>query len=127
MTASANTRPVRISGMTHGTAYRANRQAATDAIADARPWQGSNNMSGEPHTPGEPLPVGKLDNPAEAAEVQGADYVIRSYATPIAWHSPNRPDGVAWTYTAERYSVTTTKHAGLAHAITGYGAVTPRR
>ncbi|TWE27539.1 hypothetical protein FHX69_0175 [Prauserella muralis] len=36
----------------------------------------------------------------------GIDYVVYSYATPIAWHIP----GQGWTVPTETYSVTTTRH-----------------
>jgi hypothetical protein len=40
--------------------------------------------------------------------VKGADYVVYSYSTPIAWHMPNGE----WVMPDTRYSVTTSKHQG---------------
>lgn len=46
----------------------------------------------------------------------GADYVIRSYDTPIAWR---RPDGT-WRIPPVTYSVTTSNHQrGVEYALTG--------
>lgn len=39
-------------------------------------------------------------------DVTGADYVVYSYLTPIAWHMPNGQ----WVMPDVRYSVTTSKH-----------------
>lgn len=48
--------------------------------------------------------------PAEWHESLGrADYVVTSYATPIAWHIP----GEGWVRPEVRYSRTTSRHQGL--------------
>ena len=58
--------------------------------------------------------TGIMRNPAEieqlvkASEAGRLEYVVYSYSTPIAWVI----DGT-WVRTAERYSVTTSKHTGL--------------
>lgn len=41
------------------------------------------------------------------ADANDIDYVVLSYATPIAWHTPT-----GWTVPDVRYSVTTSKHQG---------------
>lgn len=47
------------------------------------------------------------------------DYVIMSYATPIAWHDSQ----TGWTVPRVHYSVTTSRHAGrVRDAVTYYGA-----
>lgn len=38
-------------------------------------------------------------------ELKGADYVVYSYATPIAWHAYG-----AWVVPATKYSMTTSHH-----------------
>lgn len=40
------------------------------------------------------------------ADVNGADYIVYSYSTPIAWHSLN----FGWYVVAQKFSVTTSKH-----------------
>ena len=42
---------------------------------------------------------------ADRAEI---DYAVYSYDTPIAWHTP-----AGWYQVAQRFSVTTSKHAGF--------------
>jgi hypothetical protein len=50
------------------------------------------------------LGLGRLPREHEG-DVREADYVVYSYATPIAWHSAN-----GWTLPDVRYSVTTSAH-----------------
>jgi len=40
------------------------------------------------------------------ADVNGADYIVYSYSTPIAWHTLN----FGWYVVAQKFSVTTSKH-----------------
>ena len=42
------------------------------------------------------------------ADIDEVDYVVFSYATPIAWHV----NGKGWVYPDTKYSVTTSKHQG---------------
>lgn len=46
------------------------------------------------------------------ADVAGAEYVVYSYGTPIAWTC----DGAPWTVPAESYSLTTTRHQNVIRA-----------
>lgn len=67
--------------------------------------------------------VGRLPEQYRTS-VYHADYVVYSYATPIAWHVPNRNEGwklgngepapaePGWVMPDEKYSVTTSKHQG---------------
>jgi hypothetical protein len=71
------------------------------------------------------IAVGRLDSKYHES-VKHADYVVYSYATPIAWHLPAGspteayPDGVwyamnphgEWITPEDKYSVTTSKHQG---------------
>jgi hypothetical protein len=41
------------------------------------------------------------------------DYIVYSYATPIAWHSESK----GWHKVAQRFSVTTGKHQGKLYLI----------
>ena len=41
------------------------------------------------------------------------DYVVYSYATPIAWHSTSR----GWHKVAQKFSVTTSKHQGKLYMV----------
>lgn len=66
-------------------------------------------LSGEP-TDGRWCSRGRLPREyRESDSLKRADYVIYSYATPIAWHVPG-DDGGTWVQPHERYSVTTSKH-----------------
>lgn len=40
-------------------------------------------------------------------QIGSVDYVVTSYATPIAWHTPN-----GWHIVEQRFSVTTSNHQG---------------
>lgn len=70
------------------------------------------NLSGRAHTPGRYVYTGQLPR-GYAETVSAADYIVFSYATPIAWHLP---DG--WVIPPVSYSVTTSRHQGVAK----YGA-----
>lgn len=50
-------------------------------------------------------------------DAQSVDYVVFSYSTPIAWHTP---DG--WVVPPVRYSVTTSRHQGQARLGAHYSA-----
>lgn len=52
--------------------------------------------------------LGGKDLAALEAGVNGADYFVYSYDTPIAWHSL---DG--WYVVSQKFSVTTSKHQNL--------------
>lgn len=52
------------------------------------------------------------------AAVLAADYVVYSYATPIAWHVP----GEGWTVPDVKYSVTTSRHQAQARLGAKIGA-----
>jgi hypothetical protein len=57
-----------------------------------------------------PFHSGRLRGRSEQAfltDMHAIDYVVFSYATPIAWHTPG-----GWTVPVDRYSVTTSKHQG---------------
>lgn len=74
------------------------------------------NMSGEAVRPGSHRGAGEL--PAyEAqrffAESDRIDYIVYSYATPIAWH---RTDGT-WHKVSHRFTATTNKHQGRLYLI----------
>lgn len=43
-----------------------------------------------------------------ALAIENADYIVYSYATPIAWHI-----GGSWVMPHDRYSVTTSKHQSI--------------
>ena len=47
-------------------------------------------------------------------EETAVDYVVYSYKTPIAWHTP---DG--WVYPSHTYSVSTTRHQGVVRQAIG--------
>lgn len=45
------------------------------------------------------------------------DYVVMSYATPIAWHVRNETTEGRWHRVAQKFSVTTSKHQGNLYMI----------
>lgn len=97
-----------------GQNVRAARDLAATLTERGERWSNSGDtLSGAPHTPGTPLETGQLPSEHTAA-VAAADYVIRSYATPITWHVP----GQGWVTPAVRYSQTTSQHQGVAAGIT---------
>lgn len=58
--------------------------------------------------------LGRLSDPERSEFVTArnageVDYVVLSYATPIAWHNSRTGE---WVYPLTKYSVTTSKHQG---------------
>lgn len=76
--------------------------------------EGRSNLTGSPYWLTD---AGELPEPYRTEfRNSGADYVIRSYDTPIAWR---RPDGT-WRIPPVTYSVTTSNHQrGVEYALTG--------
>lgn len=71
------------------------------------------SMSGAPMC----YDAGRMSGPECAAYLDASaagtiDYVVRSYATPIAWFDRER----GWVMPATRYSVTTSKHQSIVRA-----------
>lgn len=81
---------------------RTSNRNAGDLIAERRPFKG-NNLSG-----GEFRGMGQLHPAYDAVAVSSAEYVVYSYATPIAWFIAG-----SWVIPHERYSVTTSKHQNI--------------
>ena len=76
-----------------------------DVIAKGEGFKTSGALSGGPYKFYAKLgPVGILPREYEAS-VRGADYVIYSYATPIAWRTQGQ-----WHTPDVKYSVTTSRH-----------------
>lgn len=62
-----------------------------------------------------PFDSGRLrgkDEDAFRADMANIDYVVYSYATPIAWHTPK-----GWYKVEQKFSVTTSKHQGTLYMI----------
>ena len=57
--------------------------------------------------------MGRLHRAYDALAVAHADYLVYSYATPIAWHV-----GGSWVIPFESYSATTTRHQNLVRSAT---------
>lgn len=51
------------------------------------------------------------------ADKADIDYVVMSYATPIAWHVRNETTEGRWHRVAQKFSVTTSKHQGNLYMI----------
>lgn len=93
-----------------------------EAVRQGREFKiSTGNLSGGPVTPGRPGDLGRLGDAVLstflAESVYRADYVIRSYATPIAWRAEGE-----WFVPWHGYGVTTSKHQGrvrMAVSLTG--------
>lgn len=95
---------------------------ASQEIADAcdarQPWKNNGgSMRGVPMSPYASPSYGMM--PEDEREVLIAlvrtgdlDYVIYSYATPIAWHANGE-----WTKSSSRYSPTTSQHQGRLYRV----------
>jgi hypothetical protein len=95
---------------------------ASQQIADAcdarQPWKNNGgSMRGEPLSPHSSPSYGIM--PSDEADALRAlvrtgdlDYVIYSYATPIAWHANGE-----WTFSSTRYSPTTSQHQGRLYRV----------
>lgn len=70
----------------------------------------SDNFRGETHKPGDYVFTGRLSG-KHSETLSQADYIVFSYATPIAWHLP---DG--WVVPPVTYSVSTARHQSIARA-----------
>jgi hypothetical protein len=73
-------------------------------LRNREPFRTHGSLRGAPVTCG--AETGRLPRQYHDS-VRAADYVVWSYATPIAWHGP---DG--WVMPDETYSVTTSKQQG---------------
>ncbi|SRR6266851_1318210 len=76
-----------------------------DVLKNRTPFKTSGALRG-----GSPEGTGRLPADWRRLYQTGADYVVFSYATPIAWH---RPADDLWIVPDERYSVTTSRHQSL--------------
>lgn len=87
-------------------------------ITNRRPFMaGTGNLRGEETA----VPtVGALPSPHGVTLAQSdVDYVVYSYATPIAWHTC----GGTWWVPDVNYSLTTTNHQNTVRAALKYGGV----
>lgn len=86
----------------------ANRSAG-NCIANREDFSSTTgNLRGERVTDA-PRRVGRLNSEdGFALYTAHADYIVWSYATPIAWHG-----AAGWTVPDTKYTVTTSKHQGI--------------
>lgn len=96
--------------LAHGRNVHASRAALVTLSNAGEPWQ--NNGRTLRGVPGPARSWGQLYGDAERAELAGADYVVYSYSTPIAWRVAG-----TWTVSVDRYSVTTSRHQSAARAL----------
>lgn len=83
----------------------------TDVLKNRQPFKTSGALRGVALAAGEvPSTTGRLADDWRRLLDTGADYVVYSYMTPLAWH---RPADDLWIMPSDRYSVTTTRHQGL--------------
>lgn len=83
--------------------------AVAEAIRDGQPFVTSGALVGHPRAASSHPPY---LNPAEReqwlADYQSVDYVVYSYSTPIAWHTPEG----GWHFVDQKFSMTTSHHQG---------------
>lgn len=100
--------------MTTTTKRRVSTGAAAQLISERMSFTTSGALRGQTRTPGDPVwgeSTGRL--PREWFDsLTHADYVVTSYATPIAWHVPDE----GWVRPAVKYSPTTSRHQGVCPA-----------
>ena len=77
-----------------------------DAIESGQDFDTSGALKGRNERYGA-MNLGRLPRDLDAT-ARDADYVVYSYATPIAWRTQGQ-----WHTPAERYSVTTSRHQSL--------------
>lgn len=92
------------------------RQAVMDAIVGREDFTTSGSLRGERHDPGSDFTVaphgsGRLEGEdllVWKVTGQSIDYIVRSYATPIAWHHAG-----GWHVVSQSFSVTTSAQQGI--------------
>lgn len=94
-------------------------------------WQGTHKRIHLAIVEGEEFKAGQLTGASNPGDVlfglgqlpeewrqvfksQNVDYVVFSYATPIAWHVTGLGEWNGWVIPDVRYSVTTSRHQGFA-------------
>jgi hypothetical protein len=93
-------------------------QQIADACDARKDWKNNGgSMRGVPMSPySSPsygiMPEVEADMLRALVRTGELDYVIYSYATPIAWHANGE-----WTKSSSRYSVTTSKHQGRLYRV----------
>lgn len=83
-------------------------------IRDRKPFQGYGSFRATTRWEGDGVLPRRLW-PSSPTETRDIDYVVYSYATPIAWHHPEN----GWTVPAVKYSMTTSHHQGRLYLIEG--------
>ncbi len=90
-------------------------QNTIQAIADREPFN-AGNLTGQRYSQG----TGQLRGywlEQFHAEVNEMDYIVYSYATPIAWHTPkaHNPHDGGWVVIELKFSATTSRHQSVTH------------
>lgn len=91
-------------------------QFVPQMIRDRQPFNTYGALSAEAVKPGSHRGSGHLDSGHREkffADSHLIDYIVWSYATPIAWH---KTDGT-WFRVQQKFSVTTSKHQGKLYLI----------
>lgn len=98
--------------------------ATAEAIANREDFKTSGSLKGATVQGLTSWASGRLSGPDRAAfedQCTSIDYVVTSYATPIAWHTP---DG--WHIVNQKFSVTTSRQQGnlymVSPVVSGRGA-----
>jgi hypothetical protein len=93
--------------------------ATATAIRDREDFRTSGSLMGESTGGFGRYDRGRLSGPdAEQflLDCSFIDYIVKSYATPIAWHVSG-PDLDRWHVVTQKFSSTTTKHQGNLYLI----------
>ena len=95
------------------TPYNTRSNQAKAAIRNLEPFYNSTkNFRGESHTPGSWTEIERLYDWKNS--VVDSDYIVYSYATPIAWHVPERKGySDFWIIPQTRYSNTSSHHQSV--------------
>ena len=75
------------------------------AIRNREPFKTHGALSGDVSAFGTLGQLGYDEREAWYRDVNDIDYVVMSYATPIAWHTPN-----GWHVVTTKFSATTSRH-----------------
>jgi hypothetical protein len=82
-----------------------NQRDAIHYIATQQEFKAS-ALSGHAHTEGTGRLSDSLDRERFLQDVEGINYAVYSYGTPIAWYT----EGNGWYVVEQKFSVTTSKH-----------------
>lgn len=81
--------------------------ATAQAIANREPFKTSGALFADTYSHGTAGYLSREELDAYHADLIDIDYIVYSYSTPIAWHTPS-----GWHVVKQKFSPTTSKHQG---------------